>query len=1098
MLLSAAGAIFPLLLWFCLACGQNSGAPGSSTNGTGAVPAPSESAAPRIEESPLVIKYVRDDDKLVPVLNMTYKEFEELLDIKHGIAQRTQPPSYSIQRVSATGKAQTNHVELTVVIEVSLRRNDWVSVPLRFEGTILREPAEYAGSGEGFVELGEDGEGYMGWIRGEVENAHSLTLKLLVPLAGTAEQPRLRLPMPKATVSELTVEVPMDDAVGEVAEPAVLEPPSQGAGKTTLTVHGRGGDQELSWHARDGVPADTPSVLEAESTVLVRIDNRSVDTEATVSVRGFGAPFDWFPVRLPPGSRLVEEKYTGYSVTALAAEKDQVEVRLEEKTNGPVAIRLLTTRPCDPADPGEWFESAGFEVVDAVRQSGQVALAAVGQWEVRWRGGRGMRQIEIDQLVDTLRHEDVVAGFEFFAAGASLSAQRVPRVSRISVEPVYMLIIGPEEIQLEATLPYTVWGAKVSEVECLLPDWEVDAVGPPNLVNDDRVKLIDQGLYSIPLLEPSTGPAELRLTAHLPIPPGTQSLAVGLPQPQVDSPGPATVVVVPADNVEVIPNPNMSGLTRQQIPPRITLPSRQQDALFYRAAEAGAKFEAAFRVLPQRISARVESQLDLETRTVEQRLVYTIEHVRTDHFIVEVPRGLAEPDALQSVYLDKTLPVVPVPGEEDPVDVSLPVRRLISLPEALIGSCKLTVRYPMPPASSLSDRISVPLVMPVAEQFAANELYVKAPVEIRVEPPGSPWSVLQNGSPAGRPPSGLRMTAPQRTEFVELTMQPAEGEGEGTETTVVERAWVRTWLTHDARQDRAVFCFTSDRAQLAVILPAGAAMDQSQVLLDDKVVLEKEIDEGRLLIPLSPDGENHRYRLELRTHFLRARQPAGRLLLEIPRLDDGVWVRHMYWQLVLPKDEHVIAVPEGFTHEFAWCWSGCCWSRRSLLEQAELEDWVGAPHEPNVPNQVNSYLFSSKGRVEVCRLRTATRTWIVLLVASAVLGIGLLLIYYPRSRHPATLLGVGVVLLGVGVIYPEPTLLLSQAASLGLALALVAGLLQRSVARRWRGTVLGEPPSSALERGSTQARYELPAAVEQASTVTAPAAESPAPPDVNS
>jgi len=1093
MLLSAAGAILPLLLWSCLACGQNGGAPGSSPSGTASAPDPSESGTPRIEESPLVIKYVRDKaGKLVPFFNLTYEEIEELLDIKHGIAQRSQPPSYNVQRVSATGKAEAKHVELTVVVEVLLRRNDWVRVPLRFDGAILREPAEYGGTDEGFVELGEDGEGYVGWIRGEMEKAHSLTLKLLMPLAGTAEQPRLRLLMPKAAVSELTVEVPMDDAVGQVLEPAVLEPPSRGNGKTTFTVHGRGGDLELNWHKPDDMPAETPSVLEAEATVLVRIDNRSVDTEATLSVRGFGAPFDWFPVRLPPGARLVEGNYTGYSVTPPAREKDQVEVRLEEKTNGPIAIRLLTTRPCNPADPGEWFELAGFEVVDAVRQSGQVAIAAVGQWEVQWRGTQGMRQIEIDQLVDTLRHEDVVAGFEFFAPGASLSAQRVPRVSRISVEPVYVLMIGPEEIQLEATLPYTVWGAKASELECLLPDWELDAVGPPNLVNDDRVKLIDKGLYSIPLLEPSTGQIELRVVAHLPIPPGTKSLAVGLPEPRVDSPGPATVAVVPEDNVEVIPNPNMSGLTRQQIPPRVTLPNRQQDALFYRAGEAGAKFEAGFRVLPQSISARVESQLDLEARSVEQRLIYTVQHVRTDHFIVEVPRSLAEPDALQFFYEEKTLPVVPVPGEEDPKDLSLPVRRLISLPGALIGPCKLTVRYPMPPAASLSDRISVPLVMPVAEQFAASELYVKAPAEIRVEPPGSPWRVSQTGSPADKSPNGLQLTAEERTEVVELATQPAEQESEGTETTVVERAWVRTWLTHDARQDRAVFSFTSDRTELAVILPAGAAVDQTQVLLDDKVVLEKKIDDGRLLIPLFQDGEHHRYRLELRTHFLRTRQPAGRLSLDIPRLDNGVWVRHMYWQLVLPKDEHVVTVPEGFTHEFAWCWTDYCWSRKPLLEHADLEDWVGAPHEQNVPNQVNSYLFSSTGRVEVCRLRTATRTWIVLLVASAVLGIGLLLIYYPRSRHPATLLGAGVVLLGVGVVYPEPTLLLSQAASLGLALALVAGLLQRSVARRRRGTVLAEPPSSVLERGSTQARYVLPAVGDQASTVNAPALEPPA------
>jgi len=1096
MLLAAAGAFSPLLLWSCLAFGQDSRASGPSPTST--APA-SEPGTPRIEESPLVIKYVRDKNgDLVPLLNMTWEDARKALDILHGIAQRNQPPGYSIQRVSATGKAEGKHAELTVVVEVLPRRNDWVRVPLRLDGAILREPAQYGGGGEGFVELEPDGEGYVGWIRGEVDKTHLLTLKLLVPLGGVADEPQLRLLTPRAAVSELTVEVPMADAVGKVSEPAVLEPPARRNGKTAFTVRGRGGDLELTWHKADGMPTETPLVLEAEASILVRIDSRSIDTEATLSVRGFGSPFDRFLVDLPPGTQRVKENSSGYTVTEVATENDRVEVRLEEKTNGPVEIRILTTRPYNPADRSEWFEVLGFEVVGAARQSGQVALAAVGQWEVQWRGTQGIRQIEIDQLVDTLRHEDVVAGFEFFAPEASLSAQRVPRVSRISVEPTYVLMIGPEEVRLEATLPYTVRGAKASELVCLLPGWKLDTVGPSNLVDVDRVKLIDAELYAIPLLEPSAGRMELRLVAHLPIAAGTKTLAVALPQPQADSPGPATVVVVPADNVELIPNPNMSGLTRQQIAPRITLPDRQQDPLFYRAGEAKAKFEAGFRVLPQSISARVSSQLDLEAGSVEQKLIYTIRHVPTDYFIVEVPRSLAEPDTLEFLYEERTLPVVPVPGEEDPQDASQPVRRLISLPEAMIGPCKLTVRYSMPSAPAVSGRTSVPLIMPLAEHFSASELYVRFSAGIRVEPPGSPWTVSQNSLPGVEPSSGLHLIAEERTGAVELAIEPAERDAEGTETTVVERAWVRTWLTHDARQDRAVFSFASDRAELAVILPAGAAVDQTQVLLNDKLVSPKEINDHRLLVPLFTDGELHRYRLELRTHFLRARQPAGRLSLEIPRLGDGVWVRHMYWQLVLPKDEHVVTVPEGFTHEFAWRWNDYCWSRKPLLGHEELEDWVGAPHEANVPTEVNCYLFSSMGQVEVCRLRTATRTWIVLLAASAVLGAGLLLIYFPKSRHPATLLCAGVVLLGVGVVHPEPTLLLSQAAGLGLALALVAGLLQRSVGRRRRGTMLVEPPSSVLEHGSTQARYELPAAGDQASTVTAPAVPPPADPGADS
>ena len=98
-----------------------------------------------------------------------------------------------------------------------------------------------------------------------------------------------------------------------------------------------------------------------------------------------------------------------------------------------------------------------------------------------------------------------------------------------------------------------------------------------------------------------------------------------------------------------------------------------------------------------------------------------------------------------------------------------------------------------------------------------------------------------------------------------------------------------------------------------------------------------------------------------------------------------------------------------------------------------------------LPERANLYLFSTLGNVQQAELHTAGRTWIVLWASGAALVAGLLLIYVPASRHPATLLVVGIVLLAAGLIAPEPTLLLAQAASLGLALTLLAGLLERGV-----------------------------------------------------
>jgi hypothetical protein len=199
----------------------------------------------------------------------------------------------------------------------------------------------------------------------------------------------------------------------------------------------------------------------------------------------------------------------------------------------------------------------------------------------------------------------------------------------------------------------------------------------------------------------------------------------------------------------------------------------------------------------------------------------------------------------------------------------------------------------------------------------------------------------------------------------------------------------------------------------------------------------------------------------------------------------------MYWQLVLPRNEHVIAGPEGFTPECRWGWNGLFWGRVPLIEQPELEAWCGATRRgDDVPKATSRYLFSSWGPVQQCELRTASRWLIVLGASSAVLAVGLVLIYVPRSRHPASLVAAAVLLLGAALIYPEPALLALQAASLGLALVFLAALLHRTLARGRHGGRRPEAFSSILDRGSTQAHYRPPLAGNQSPTESAPVPQS--------
>jgi hypothetical protein len=157
------------------------------------------------------------------------------------------------------------------------------------------------------------------------------------------------------------------------------------------------------------------------------------------------------------------------------------------------------------------------------------------------------------------------------------------------------------------------------------------------------------------------------------------------------------------------------------------------------------------------------------------------------------------------------------------------------------------------------------------------------------------------------------------------------------------------------------------------------------------------------------------------------------------------------------------------------------------LEQAQLETWSGATGSSAAMQNTNRYLLSSLGPAERLELRTAKRTWIVLCASGAALAIGLLLIYVPALRRSGVLFSGGLVLLAASVIYPEPTLLVAQAATLGLALTLLAGLLKRLLSRSGRRGVVISGSSSyvAGSRHSTDAYYRPQTSSSSATTTVA-------------
>jgi hypothetical protein len=906
------------------------------------------------------------------------------------------------------------------------------------------------------------------------------------------EETRLRLSVPRATTSELKLTVPLAKAVGQVVEgPTLVSKPVNGDAATEFDVLGLGGDFEISWRKSANAAAEGQPVLEAVGAISARVDSRLVNTEAVLTVRAFGGLFDHFRVRLPQGAELVAGNPMAYTVVPSAAkaagDAREVEVRLPHKVSGPVEVRLATRQTYEAARAGGWFELAGFEVLEAGRQWGHFAVSVVGDLHVVWGPDKGVRQV--DELPEPLQRENLLAGFEYFTQPFSLTARVVPRKTRLSVEPEYVFFVEQDQVRLEAKLRYTVRGAKTSVLDVGLPDWTLDEVGPDNLVAFDAVATSPKGTVSIPLMTPSIGPLEIELRAHKRLGPGAKSVSFALPQPQDGSVSPAAVVVLPADNVELSADPKATtGLIRQQNVPPMSLPQRQQAPLFYRGEAPEAVFAAAMTTHSQSIAADVASEVQIfgQKALVQEKISYAIAYQPLDKVSLQVPRSLLGPDKVEITLDGQPLPLAePADAADKPGDPGPVLRRLL-LPSPRIGTCVLVVRYPIAlekllPEAGIS--ASVPLVMPMDGKLTGNRALVTANAGVRVQLLEGPWTVVDPSVPQLEHRQGQQLSAARRSDRVMLGIHLEDRDALGA--TTVERAWIQTVLLDGVRQDRAVLRFLSDQRELSLVVPAGVDPGKVEVWLDRRRV-EGTPDGGKLTIGLPESFSQGSHWLDAAYRFPASQAARGSLSLDLPHLGRDVWVRRLYWQLVLPRNEHVIASPAGMLPEFTWGWNGSFFGRQPSFEQPMLEVWSGGQHRTPVPSATSRYVYSSLHVVERCDLRTANRTLIVLFASGMVLIGGLVLIYVPATRHPAALLLAAVVLGSLAAIYPEPTLLAAQAASLGLAATFLAALLQRIMLRRRSGS--RESGSSLIDRASTQTLYPSPSGRHPGSTESKPAA----------
>ena len=1086
----------------CLICWADSAWAQNEEPPSPPVPAPTaDDSKPAAERPPPDTFWLRDSKgKLVPVVGITFEEFEELQKLKRGLAPPA-PPAYSLDSVAMTGAVENNLANLQVTASIRVREAGWVSVPLRFNKCVLREATTYEGPGEHFVRY-EEQDGYVCWLTGVGDKPHVVKLNLSVPVSSLGVQSRIETVVPRATESTLKLLVPLANAEAELkgSGEGLVTAAQAAEGKTEIKVLGAGGELALLWQPSQGTTAGARRTLEAAGEITVKVEGRSrVTSEARLMVRRPGAALESFRVRLPRGMEHVPTHPTGYSVslvepmpssTADKSAAQVVEIKLDRPATGAAEVRLLAaTAPSGmpgESEPQGGLEPATFEVLSATVQRGSIEFAVDGDWSLSWSQDAGTRRVEVPAA--SAMTKGSVARFEYFRQPCGLKVAIEPRPTRIAVEPTYVVYVEPKVVRLEATLKYRVRGARAQSLAITLGDWIFAKVGPETIVEVESLDPTSQKLV-LPLRSGAVaGEFEIHLAAHKLLADGTTDVTFTLPRPMADIVTPASVIIVPADNVELAPKAReISGLVADSQLPLLSLPPRQQTPLAYRDLGVGgeAKFVGQSRIRTRQTTVAAAAKMQFAARAVqvEQRLTYRILYEPQRTFTLQVPRPLLARGDLKVMLGSEALPLFPL--AESDGESSRMARVQVTAPADQIGSCELSVQYSLPVPSITAGEplaLAVPLVIPDAEvdQVGLGQAVSASwsdALQVDLAPASRPGEV----GPLVETTSRSELRATSSALSAEWRFQLRTSDPARSSRLAVSKMWVQTMLLGRQRQERVVWRVSTGSSALRIQLPAGAQVEDDVAIDGRRATVRRDGDV--LVVPVAPSANELVVEVWYSIPQRASGLSASLASLMPPVLQGAGQARQCYWQICLPTREHLLVEPAGFTPELAWTWRSLFWERLGTLDQTSLERWIGASQQTAIPAEMNSYLFSAFRSPQSMDLLVLPRSAILWTIGGTVLVVGLLLLNVSALRRPSVLLALAVVLAAAGLSWPTSALLLAQGAAVALLVVLLSALWQWSLTGRTPYAPSAVPPTEPKSTATSPPPRPEPV---PATTATAP------------
>ncbi|MCA9142545.1 MAG: hypothetical protein KDB05_07150 [Planctomycetales bacterium] len=1113
--LAVQSRLVPLLslAFFCVVwtCGSLCAQPTASD----APPATRTESGDLIRGSDFKFRLEDENGNLVAVPGFTLEKFLELLAVQNRLKdQQAAPP-----KVTFTGSIELNgqvnlkqqfaRLDVTFRIRLTPRvqaeGEAWTAIPLRLDSAFLDVGAiEHKEEGEIYVT--RDEASYVCWLRAAPDSTHTIRVPIKVPVRRTGQQDSFSLTLPNmATSMTLTVDDAMIDAFSPSGRSNVSQETVDDA--TIITVEGGGGELDIAWQRHDTI---APHALEATSATTVHVHGNLIWSEAQLKVRSRAEPIDSFIARLPEGMELTSTSDANFQISLLpssdgAAPQRVLVKRLAGPTRGLIETHLEATFPPLAVESQlRTVQLAGYSVEDAVREWGSVDVVLDGSWLPSWQAGQFVQRVAV--VEDPARQPPIAARFLYDRQPYSLRLELRPKKTPVAFETTYVVDVSDTEVKLDARINYSTSNAKTDSLSFKMPGWTVDAVTPPDALTKP-FSFDDQGVLTLPINADATE-IDLHVLAHRAIEQSDIAISFDLPRPtESDLLPDTTLIVLASDNVELTPELGaMKWLIQETRTSTLDLPTRMSAPLLFReelSAEVpeAAHFAASWRVRPRETTVIVASEAAKvgDMLQVHQTFLATVAYAPLAELPIVIPKSVVMSKTLRVTSDERELSyrvlsseeLVPVTeaGESAGNAASSTEAAIVSLPAPITGEIQLEMTFDVPLADLINAAgLQIPLVQPAgveATENVTNTLTLRSDEELAFTLADEMWTLQSDVSLPMNGTHELRIRSTGVASVAAVQTSIVETRRNGN--TSIARVWIQSWLTTTDRRDRVCFQLHSDQPLVDIQLPPDADRDQLRVLVDGQPPMElANLGDGSLTVTLTDEQVGRIVGLDL--WYLTETSRNSRFGVAIPTIVDADRAERVYWQIVLPRSEHLAWTPVTLTSELVWQRDQWYWGRRGRLEQKALEELVGASTQESVPLDTNRYLFSSTGSVESVGFVKVSRLMLLMVSSGLALVTVLPFIYLPSLRHPGVFFVVGVMLFGIAVTYPEHTAVIGQAGAIGLGLGILACAIQRLVGKT--------PATPIARRGSvyitpdSQPSLTPPRVAEgssRATTATAPA-----------